>query len=161
MSDFESKLSILFDKLDAKRTAAEDSARDSLREIDAFIAGFESKRSRVLAPVFQELGKALKSRGHDFFIKESHYERHQDAHVSPASISLEIYLKDEAYEGHSNPHLEYITQAHSKSIVVHVSTMGPDGGSAHPDRRLLTLGDITPDSVRERFLELFESFVNS
>jgi hypothetical protein len=128
-----------------------------LLEIDAFISSFELKRSTVLFPVFQELGRALKSRGHDFFITESRYERHGDGLVSPASICLEIYLSGEKYDRGINPHLEYITQDHSKCVVVHASTLGPKGGSAVVDERPLTIDEITPDSVRQRFLRLFET----
>ena len=162
MADFEDKLSRLLDSLDEREREADRARQDERAATEAFIEGFERKRLDVIVPVFQELGRALKARGHDYYIRESPHSRAADGRSAPASVSLEIYLKGmPEWRDLDTPHLEYITQEHTRSIVVHVSSIDRSGSVGSLDREPLSLEQITPDAVRQRFLALFTQLVEN
>jgi hypothetical protein len=159
---FDVRFSKLLDVLDEHRRESEKSDRERRRETEEFVEAFRKKRRDVIVPVFQEIGRALKSRGHDSFIKEIEPGRTPEGASTPASISLEIYFASlRGASGIDSPHLEYIAQDATKRVAVHVSTIMKAESVSIMDKATLALSEITPDAIRERFLQLFEQLVQA
>lgn len=159
---FDDQFTKLLDLLEQQKRESAEQSRERQREAEEFIEAFRRKRRDVIVPVFQEIGRGLKSRGHDYFIREVEPGRTPDGATTPASISLEIYLAALRQAPKlDTPHLEYIAQDTSKRVAVHVTTIMKSDSVSVMDKATLALADITPHSVRQRFLELFEQLVKA
>src|SRR5258708_12765992 len=80
----------MLDAYDVVRRTDEMRKRRLEAEGLAFLAGFAELRGKVVRPVFESVGALLKSRGHDFAIREEEFVFEGGGKTIEAAISLRI-----------------------------------------------------------------------
>src|SRR5258708_1514990 len=98
-----------------------------------FLAGFAELRGKVVRPVFESVGALLKSRGHDFAIREEEFVFEGGGKTIEAAISLRITPAGMETAAASDVHLRelsFSTRHYNKTVAVMNGAGPPAGPSA-------------------------------
>src|SRR5258706_6306421 len=80
----------MLDAYDVVRRTDEQRKRRLEAEGLAFLAGFAELRGKLVRPMFEAVGALLKSRGHEFAIREDEFVFEGDGKTIEAAIGLRI-----------------------------------------------------------------------
>src|SRR5260221_14731580 len=80
----------MLDAYDVVRRTDEQRKRRLEAEGLAFLAGFAELRGKLVRPMFEAVGALLKSRGHDFAIREEEFVFEGDGKTIEAAVGLRI-----------------------------------------------------------------------
>src|SRR5260221_3086736 len=80
----------MLDAYDVVRRTDEQRKRRLEAEGLAFLAGFAELRGKLVRPMFEAVGALLKSRGHDFALREEEFVFQGDGKTIQAGIGLRI-----------------------------------------------------------------------
>jgi len=153
----------LLDKFEKKAKSTPQEQSQAEKEEMAFIAKFETLRSKVIFPAFELLGQEIRKRGHDFNVVQLPFKR-VDTRPLPqeASIRIDIYLENErtrtVINADRRPYLKFETHHRARLVQVTICDITSRGGveSKVGD---FEVNQIDGAFVKDKFVALFKRIV--
>lgn len=131
------------------------------KEDDGFLAQFEQIRKSVIRPVMEDMGNALKTRGHDYDVSEA--DRFSEStgvggRINLAcKISMEIFsagIDRVSYTSANTPLISFTASSSKKRVLIHASNMTPGREGRSGPHGELDMKEITREKVEVMILEL-------
>ena len=145
----------ILDSYSSKQDAVRKEVTRQKTEREQFLERFKEKATTLIRPLFEKVGEHLKSRGHDFGIKEENERIEGDGkRHSNAGITLEIYpeRKRPSFANHGCPHVAIMVDSHKNSLYVYESTMMPGSGGRSGSAGSYELDAITPEIIDKHII---------
>jgi hypothetical protein len=155
------ELGQMLDAFDVVRRADELRKRRLETESLAFLASFADLRAKLLRPTFEAAGELLRSRGHDYAIREEEFVFEGDGKTREAAISLLITplgMENAAEADVARRELSFTTRHYNKTVSVingaapHTGTMAGGG---------YTVAQVDAQLVEGELLKLVAALVRS
>ena len=127
-------------------------------EHEAFLMQFAAKAKSVIRPAMEAVGELLKTRGHDYEIRERDETREDDGRQQNALIEFRVYPKGQrpSYsDEHHCPHVTLAADGKNK-IQIYESTMMPDRGGSAGGAGEYDLQEITAAVVEKHIVTVLE-----
>ena len=156
-----SEVGAMLDAYDVVRRADEQRKRRLEAEGLAFLAGFAELRSKLVRPVFEAVGALLKSRGHDFTIREEEFVFEGEGKTTEAAIRLRITPAGMEGATASDLHLRelcFSTRHYNKTVCITNGAV-PQSGSIAGAGGSYALAQIDAQLVEQELLKLVAELV--
>ena len=156
-SDTSIKLKSIFDKYDKKQAETKIEQERVKSEHELFLESFDKIIAETIRPTMEELGEAIKARGHNFEITESKETQDGQGRTTGATIRIEIHSNGQRPrfgQVGDRPALTFIAGTYDNKLCSHVSTMMPGRGGSAGKRKDYNIADITKDVVEEEIIHL-------
>jgi len=153
----------MLDAYDVVRRTDEQRKRRLEAEGLAFLAGFAELRGKLVRPMFEAVGALLKSRGHDFAIREDEFVFEGDGKTIEAAIGLRITPAGMETAAASDVHLRellFSTRHYNKTVSV-MNGAVPQSGSIAGAAGSYTLSQINAQLVEQELLKLVAALVRA
>jgi hypothetical protein len=153
----------MLDAYDVVRRTDEQRKRRIEAEGLAFLAGFAELRGKLVRPMFEAVGALLKSRGHDFAIREEEFVFEGDGKTIEAAIGLRITPAGMETATASDVHLRellFSTRHYNKTVSV-MNGAVPQSGSIAGAAGSYTLSQINAQLVEQELLKLVAALVRA
>jgi hypothetical protein len=151
------KLKSVFDKYDKKQTEIKKEHERIKTEHEIFLEAFGKIIAEVIRPTMEELGEAIKNRGHNFEITEGQETQDGKGRTIAAQVKMGIHPNEQQQRfGQSSeyPALTFFAGTYDNKVWSHVSTMMLGRGGYAGKRNDYKLENITKDIVEEEILHL-------
>ena len=158
-----SEVGAMLDAYDVVRRADEQRKRRLEAEGLAFLAGFAELRSKLVRPVFESVGALLKSRGHDFTIREEEFVFEGEGKTTEAAIRLRITPAGMEGATASDLHLRelcFSTRHYNKTVCITNGAV-PQSGSIAGAAGSYALSQIDAQLVEQELLKLVAALVKA
>jgi len=155
--DTTNKLKSVFDKYDKKQAEIKKEQERVKTEHEIFLENFGKKIAEVIRPSMEEIGEAIKNRGHSFEITEGQEAQDGKGRTTAAQVKMEIHphgQRPRYGQPYDGPSLTFFAGTYDNKIWSHVSTMMLGRGGSAGKRNEYTLESITSDIVEEELLYL-------
>lgn len=155
------QLGEMLDAYDVVRRADDLRKRRLESEGLAFLAAFAELRAKLLRPVFEQAGELLRSRGHDFTIREQEFVFEGDGKTTEAAITLRITpagMEKAADNDTPRRELAFSTRHYNRTVSVTNGAVPQSGAMASGG---YALGQIDSQLVEEQLLKLVAGIVRS
>jgi hypothetical protein len=157
------ELGTMLDAYDVVRRADELHKRRSEDEGLRFLADFAELRGKLVRPVFEAAGELLRTRGHDYAIREEEFVFDGNGKTSEALISMRITpagMEKAAASDLQRRELTLSTRHYNKTVSITNGAV-PQSGSIAGAGGSHTLSQIDAQLVEEELLKLVASLVRS
>jgi len=158
-ADLSLELGKLLDQYEDQRRAVEERRRQAIADDESFQKRFADLRTRVVRPVFEEMGGILRARGHDFSISEDEYVGEPGGKTTEAAVSIRVMPAGMESEAQA-PSLSFVTRHYNKTVCIRSSYALPQPGSSAGPRGDHQLAQIDKDLVQSEALKLIAGLVN-
>lgn len=125
-----------------------------------FGQSFEELKSKVIWPVFVEVGNELTNYNHDFHVTEEKEYTDATAQYHPASITFNVYpanLNKADRRPESTPYVSFVADPYAGRVKILVSTMMPGAGGVVGEHGNFEIEKITPDFVEKEMVEVLKN----
>lgn len=156
MDDILNKLNAAFDKYDQKQADKKNSEDMKKSEHQTYLEHFKTLCNDIIKPAMEEIGEAIKSRGHKYSITQCEESKDDQGRTTCASIQIDILPDGKAIDriNLNNPHLSYNAGTYDNKTWSHVSTMMPGRGGSSGKGHEYKLDEITKATVQKEMVEL-------
>ena len=157
------ELGTMLDAYDVVRRADEMHKRRSEDEDLRFLSGFAELRGKLVRPVFESAGELLKTRGHDFTIREEEFVFDGNGKTTEALIAIRITpagMEKATASDVQRRELTISTRHYNKTVSITNGAV-PQSGSIAGSGGSYTLSQINAQLVEEELLKLVASLVRS
>lgn len=157
------ELGTMLDAYDVVRRADELRKRRSEDEGLRFLAGFAEVRGQLVRPVFEAAGALLRTRGHDFAIREEEFVFQPAGKTSEALIGIRITpagMENAAESDVQRRELTFSTRHYNKTVCITNGAVPQSGSLAGPNGNY-ALGQINAQLVEDELLKLVASLVRA
>jgi len=150
-----SKLDELMDAYDENLVKAEEEKEKEATGDESFHSEFKKIVDEVIHPTMDEIGKVIKTRGHDYEITEQ--KRHPSTN---AHIRMTIFPKGSKRTPFSDfPHVSFNTNTSTKTVYCHESLMMLEKPGHVGSTNTFVLEEITADIVEQEILKTLEEIL--
>ncbi len=125
--------------------------------LDAFTAEFEQVGRDVIRPVMEDIGFALKERGHDYKIVTTHGHHDSKGKLRETQITMRIFpgeIPRSLFTSTSTPHVAFVNDRHQMRVSIYESTTSPIKGGRYGQKASLSARQLTPVLVEREILEV-------
>ena len=157
------ELGTMLDAYDVVRRADDLRKRRSEDEGLRFLAGFAELRGKLVRPVFEAAGELLKTRGHDYTIREEEFVFDGNGKTSEALIAIRVTpsgMEGAAANDMQRRELTFSTRHYTKTVSITNGAV-PQSGTIAGTGGSYTLAQIDTQLVEEELLKLVASLVRS
>jgi hypothetical protein len=142
-------LDSIFSAHEVKQRAADEAEDKRRNEEQAFLDAFVQKREGVIRPAMEEIGRAIKDKGHSYDIVTD-----DGARRGGPSIRFCMPMGAKYHTGYDCPGLEVVADRHAHRVRFQESTMIPTRGGHSGSAGEAPLDDVTPELIQEKILKV-------
>ena len=156
-NDTSDRLESVFDKYDKKQTEIKNEQEKVKTEHELFLETFDKKITEVIRPTMEELGEAIKNRGHHFEITEGQETQDGEGRTTAAQVKMKIHPNGQQPrygQPGDSPALTFFAGTYDNKVWSHASTIMPGRGGSAGKRNDYLVENITNDIVEEEIIHL-------
>ncbi len=151
------RLDALLALYESRRTELRRKQSEASDRQDAFTTEFERVVREAVRPVMEDMGAALKQRGHDYKIVTARAHHDSDGKLRETQITMRIFpgeIPRSLFTSTSTPHVAFVSDRHLMRISIYESTTSPIRGGRYGQKASLAARQLTPNLVEREILEV-------
>jgi hypothetical protein len=151
-------LTDILNSFDANQDATKKETTRRNSEHKAFLEQFTAKAKSTIRPAMEAVGELLKTRGHDYEIRERGETREDDGRRHVALIEFRVYPKGQrpSYSDENHcPHVAFAAEG-KNNVLVYESTMMPNRGGSAGGAGEYDLQKVTAAVVEKHIVAVLE-----